>query len=95
MKKLFVLIAAFAFAAQAVPCQAWENIGEMPDPLRSFQENSPNYNPDFYNRTYDNDRSYSDSRSQSDYTTLLMATTSATIIRTTTATAIGSLFEDR
>lgn len=67
MKKLFVLIAAFAFAAQAVPCQAWENIGEMPDPLRSFQENSPNYNPNFYNRTYDNDRSYSDSRSQSDY----------------------------
>ena len=67
MKKLFVLFAAFAFAAQAVPCQAWENIGEMPNPLRSFQENSPNYKPRYYDRTFDTHESLSSPRSQNDY----------------------------
>ena len=60
MKKLSALIAASAFAVQAAPCLAWQTIGtEMPNPLRSFQENSPSYNPDFYDRTFDVDRSVS------------------------------------
>ena len=63
MKKLFTFITAVVLVAQAVPCHAWQPIGtEMPNPLRSFQENSPNYNSDYYDRTYDSRRSYPNDR---------------------------------
>lgn len=65
MKKRLFIIATLAFIAPVLPCQAWENIGIEPlTPLRHFQDNSPNYNNNYYNQTYD---IHSSSNERDDY----------------------------
>lgn len=67
MKKTAFFLAAFTFASQGTLCHAWEDNVDIPNPLRTFQQNSPNYNPDHYARTYRNGQDDSDHLNGNEY----------------------------
>lgn len=66
MKKLIASFVALLLLAPATLCHAWNNI-ELEtnhDPLQSFRDNSPNYNENFYNQTYNYNGNYTDAREE-------------------------------
>ena len=58
MNKVLLLLVSLFFVA--TPVYAWNDIGigSYEDPVRMTQENSPNYNSNFYDRNYS--KSYND-----------------------------------